>query len=140
MLVFSKINLSLSVIIKVINIAPVKIRLLGILLILAATSSYAQRKSSSIPSEKKSDSKKEDYKMFAYGVTTNTNSGLLGGFVVRHSKAVGTFKGSPMHRYIALEAVNIKNPKEKSEPTSIANRFIFGKVNYLFSLRPEYGR
>lgn len=111
-----------------------KISLFSILLILVMSSSYAQQKS--LPKKKTS----EDYKMFAYGVTTNTNSGLLGGFVVRHSQAVGTFRGNVMHRYIALEAVNLKHPKEKAEPTSIANRYIFGKRNYFFSLRPEYGR
>ncbi len=110
-----------------------KVRLFSIALLFVVSSSYAQRKA---PVKKTS----EDYKMFAYGATTNTNSGLLGGFVVRHSKAVGVFKGHPMHRYVALEAINIKHPKEKAEPTSIANRFIFGKRNYFFSLRPEYGR
>jgi hypothetical protein len=111
----------------------VKVRLFSIFLLLVVSSSYAQRKAA----PKKTS---EDYKMFAYGVTTNTNSGLLGGFVLRHSQAVGTFKSNTMHRYIALEAVNLKHPKEKAEPTSIANRFIFGKRNYFFSVRPEYGR
>ena len=110
-----------------------KVKIFSIFLLLVVTGSYAQRKTS----PKKTS---EDYKMFAYGVTTNTNSGLLGGLVVRHSQAVGVLKGHPMHRYIALEAVNLKHPKEKAEPTSIANRYIFGKRNYFFSLRPEYGR
>ncbi len=111
-----------------------KVRIFSIFLLLTAVCSYAQRGTSA---PKKTS---EDYKMFAYGVTTNTNSGLLGGVVVRHSKAVGIMNGHPMHRYVAIEAINIKHPKEKSEPTSIANRFIFGKRNYFFSVRPEYGR
>jgi hypothetical protein len=111
----------------------VKGRIISIFLVLTVISTYAQRKTS----PKKTS---EDYKMFAYGVTTNTNSGLLGGFVVRHSKAVGVMNGYPMHRYVAIEAVNLKHPKEKSESSNIANRFIFGKRNYFFSLRPEYGR
>ena len=110
-----------------------KVKIFSIFLVLTAMGTYAQRKS--LPKKVT-----EDYKMFAYGVTTNTNSGLLGGFVVRHSKAVGVFNGHPMHRYVAIEAVNIKHPKEKAEPTSISNRYIFGKRNYFFSLRPEYGR
>ncbi len=114
-----------------------KVRIFSIFLLLVATSGYAQRKTASTSPKKKTS---EDYKMFAYGVTTNTNSGLLGGLVVRHSQAVGSIKVHPMHRYIALEAVNLKHPKEKSEPTSISNRYIFGKRNYFFSLRPEYGR
>ncbi|CAH0994874.1 hypothetical protein EMA8858_00987 [Emticicia aquatica] len=108
-------------------------KLFSILLVLTSISTFAQKKT---PTKKTS----EDYKMLAYGATTNTNSGLLGGFVVRHSSAIGNTKGHPLHRYIAIEAVNIKHPKEKSEPTSIANRFIFGKTNYLFSVRPQYGR
>jgi hypothetical protein len=149
MLLFIKINLSLAIHIgnrRTINILPVKIGVLSLVLLLAVTSSFAQRKSSRAPAptnqaaSKKTEKKKEDYKMFAYGLTTNTNSGLLGGLVVRHSKAIGTYKWNPVHQYIAFEAVNIKNPKEKSEPTSIANRYIYGKRNYFFSLRPEYGR
>ncbi|AFK05387.1 hypothetical protein Emtol_4264 [Emticicia oligotrophica DSM 17448] len=116
--------------------ASVIIRFLSILFIVSSLTTFAQRKAST-PAPKKTI---EDYKMLAYGATTNTNSGLLGGFVVRHSSAVGSFKTHPLHRYIAVEAINIKHPKEKSEPTSIANRFIYGKTNYLFSVRPQYGR
>jgi hypothetical protein len=115
--------------------SSVNVRLLSMFFVLSAFGGYAQNRNSA-----KKIKTSEDYKMFAYGVTTNTNSGLLGGVVVRHSSLIGNVKGHPMHRYIALEAVNIKHPKEKSEATSIANRFIFGKTNYLFSLRPEYGR
>lgn len=130
-----------------------KIGVLSILLLLSATIGFAQRRSAPAPvspaapaptarksASKKPEAKKEDYKMLAYGLTTNTNSGLLGGLVVRHSKAIGTYKWNPVHQYIAFEMVNVKNPKESSIPTSIANRYIWGKRNYLFSLRPEYGR
>ena len=118
------------------TMAYVFVRFLNIFLVLLSISTFAQRKTST-PAPKKTSA---DYKMLAYGATTNTNSGLLGGFVIRHSSAVGSMKGHPLHRYIAIEAINIKHPKEKSEPTSIANRFIYGKTNYLFSVRPQYGR
>ncbi|MFN3849422.1 MAG: hypothetical protein ACK4NY_08345 [Spirosomataceae bacterium] len=111
------------------------IHIVGVFLLLANLSSYAQRKSKKDESEKEF----EKFKMFAYGVTTNTNSGLLGGFVVRHSQAVGRYKNLPAHRYLALEAVNIKHPKERVEG-SLIGRLIFGKENYLFSIRPQYGR
>lgn len=116
--------------------ASVIVRYLSIFFLLFSINTFAQRKASS-PAPKKIS---EDYKMLAYGATTNTNSGLLGGFVVRHSSAVGSKKGYLLHRYVAIEAINIKHPKEKSEQTSIANRFIYGKINYLFSVRPQYGR
>ncbi len=109
------------------------VRFLGIIVVLVTTNAFGQRKTS----PKKTS---EDYKMLAYGATTNTNSGLLGGVVVRHSSAVGSMNGYLLHRYVAIEAVNIKHPKEKSEATSIANRYIFGKTNYMFSVRPQYGR
>ncbi len=112
------------------------VKYLSILFLLFSIHTFAQRKASS-PAPKKTS---EDYKMLAYGATTNTNAGLLGGFVVRHSSAIGSQKGYLLHRYVAIEAINIKHPKEKSEQTSIANRFIYGKVNYLFSVRPQYGR
>ncbi|MCR9063420.1 MAG: hypothetical protein NXI00_05620 [Cytophagales bacterium] len=89
-------------------------------------------------SEEESD--QNDSKYFAYGVTTNTHSGLLGGFVFRSSTPIATGKTMPVHRYIALEAVNLKHPKENSSPTPLGTKFIYGKVNYFFVLRPEYGR
>ena len=142
-------TLSLNIIVgnkRIINFSPVKIGVLSMLLLFVITGSFAQRRSStpppisSKPDSKKTDRKKEDYKMLAFGLTTNTNSGLLGGFVVRHSKSIGTYKWNPLHQYIAFEAVNVKNNRERSEPTTIANRVIYGKTNYLFSLRPQYGR
>lgn len=82
----------------------------------------------------------EDTKIFAYGVTTNTNSGLLGGFVLRHSKNIDSKEGNTINRYVALEAVNVKHPKEYGLVTGVGSQVVFGKKNYLLSLRPEYGR
>ena len=78
---------------------------------------------------------------FTYGVTTNTNSGLLGGIVLRHSKRLeNELFGKRQYRYMALEIVNVKHPKEVAEPTGSGARFILGKQNYLFAIRPQYGR
>jgi hypothetical protein len=86
-----------------------------------------------------SEGEKTNY--FGYGVTTNTHSGLLGGLVFRMSTPVSNGKTNlPIHRYIAVELVNIKHQKEHASPTPIGAKFIFGKTNYLFSVRPEYGR
>ena len=84
------------------------VRFINIFLVLISTSIFAQRKATT-PALKKIS---EDYKMLAYGATTNTNSGLLGGLVIRHSSAVGSMNGHSLHRYIAIEAINIKNPKK----------------------------
>lgn len=93
-------------------------------------------------SQRRSDTEKvgvEDSKIFAYGVTTNTNSGLLGGFVLRHSNVINVREGKTIHRYAALELVNIKNAKEYTL-SNLGNRVIRYKKNYFFAIRPEYGR
>lgn len=77
-----------------------------------------------------------------YGVTTNTNSGILGGFVFRQSKALpATLFGKRQFRYLSVELVNVKHPKEIQQQTAYTGgRFIPGKQNYLFVVRPQYGR
>ena len=101
---------------------------------------YAQRKSD-VKSKPKEEQQKEreQAKIFSYGITTNTNSGILGGFVLRHSQEIDRRKGKALHRYAALELVNIKHEKEKTT-SNIIERVIYGKTNYLFNFRPEYGR
>lgn len=77
-----------------------------------------------------------------YGVTTNTNSGILGGFVFRHSKLLpNLFQGKRQFRYLALEIVNVKHPKEVQSQTPYSGqRYVYNKQNYLFVVRPQYGR
>jgi len=77
-----------------------------------------------------------------YGVTTNTNSGILGGFAFRHSKVLPSlFRGKRQFRYLAVEVVNVKHPKEVQAQTNFTGaRFIVGKQNYFFVIRPQYGR
>lgn len=96
---------------------------------------WAQRRS-----EPKIKEAVEDTKIFAYGATTSTNSGLLGGFVLRHSNVINVKEGKTIHRYAALELVNIRHAKETNLSNSFGNRVAIGKKNYLFAVRPEYGR
>lgn len=109
--------------------------LLFLLISLTGGSLLAQGKNGS-----KEESAENDSKYFGYGVTTNTHSGILGGFVFRSSTPVSSRNNLPVNRYIALEAVNIKHQKENPSPTQIGAKYILGKTNYLFSIRPEYGR
>lgn len=98
-----------------------------------AQSSYAQSV----------DNEDEEYTTITtFGVTSNTNSSLIGGFSFRQSKLLsGTFRGMPQYRYISVELVNVKHPKEIQQSiSSFGARFIDGKENYLFVLRPQYGR
>ncbi len=113
-----------------------KTQLLSLLLLLAATTGWAQRRGDR-------DADIETYNsLLSVGATTNTNSGILGGFVVRSSKSLpGTLFGKQQFRYLALELVNVKHPKELAVPyTATGARIIPGKTNYLFVIRPEYGR
>jgi len=76
-------------------------------------------------------------RMNALGVTTNTNSGLLGGVLLRQTKALVPDKTD---RYLSLELVNVKHPKERAYSLGNGNQFILGKQDYLFALRGQWGR
>jgi hypothetical protein len=82
----------------------------------------------------------EDTKTLAYGITTNNHSGILGGFVVRSSTPLSSKNGKAVHTYLAIEAVNLKNLRERSILSAYGSRFVFGKSNHFFSIRPQYGR
>ena len=77
-----------------------------------------------------------------YGLTTNTNSGLIGGLAFRQSRLLsGTLFGMPQYRYLSVELVNVKHPKElRSSSNNVGSGYLDGKENYLFVLRPQYGR
>jgi hypothetical protein len=105
--------------------------------LLLAGTSFAQLKTSP------TDSEEDNYQsVTTFGVTTNTNSGLLGGFVFRQSKRLpSTFLGRPQYRYLAVEVVNVKHPKEVQQSVNFSgSRYTYGKENYLFVVRPQYGR
>jgi hypothetical protein len=115
----------------------VKLLLSVSILFALSTDIYAQRRAA-----KKEDSE-ESYKSFtSVGITTNTNSGILGGAVFRQSSALPSkLFGKNQYRYLAVEVVNVKHPKELSTQDFVTGaRLVFGKENYLFVVRPEYGR
>lgn len=109
--------------------------LAGFVFILTS-SAWAQRRTDQDTDVEKYNS------LSSIGVTTNTNSGILGGIVLRSSRSLpGNFLGKQQFRYLALELVNVKHPKELSSQNFVTgSRFTYGKQNYLFVLRPEYGR
>jgi hypothetical protein len=116
----------------------VKLLLSALALIVVSTDLYAQRRP-------KAEENEDTYKTFtSAGLTTNTNSGILGGFVFRQSSALSAkLFGKNQYRYLAVELVNVKHPKEvavQQQGFITGSRFIYGKNNYLFALRPEYGR
>lgn len=74
---------------------------------------------------------------FVYGINFNTNGGIIGGVILKYAKSI-----SPrMYQSFGLEIVNVKHPKElRSAYCQGCNSVIFGKQNYLFAIRPSYGR
>ena len=71
-----------------------------------------------------------------WGITKATNSGLIGGLMFKHTRSLGNnwFHG------IGIEIVNIKHPQEQKYFTQTSNTFIWGKENYLYSIRLSYDR
>lgn len=81
----------------------------------------------------------EDYEYtreFIWGVNKNTNGGLIGGIIFKYSQALNP----TLFQSFGLELVNVKHPKEVRRPTFNGNSYIFGKENYLYSVRLQYGR
>lgn len=109
---------------------------IGFLLLSCATPSWSQRKT-----DRNIDPDTDNYTTFtSIGITANTNSGILGGAVVRQSKALSSqFRGKKQFRYMALEIVNVKHPREVVV-SDFGPRLIYNKMNYLFAIRPQYGR
>ncbi|MFN6945004.1 MAG: hypothetical protein ACK4ND_08635 [Cytophagaceae bacterium] len=71
------------------------------------------------------------------GINFNTNAGLIGGFMVRHSIFI---KDRHYHTFGA-EIVNVKHPQEEREISPVTgNTFLYGKENFLLPLRLFYGR
>jgi hypothetical protein len=72
---------------------------------------------------------------FIWGVTKSTNSGLIGGLILKYGFSLGERK----YQTFGLEMVNIKHPQEQRQFTTTGT-FIWGKTNYLYSVRMQYGR
>jgi len=73
-----------------------------------------------------------------WGVTKATNSGLIGGVVLRFGNSIGDNK----FQHYGLELVNVKHPQESRDQQGglVLNSYIYGKMNYLYSIRLQYGR
>ena len=73
---------------------------------------------------------------FIWGVNKNTNDGLIGGFIFRHSQVIK----NNQFRTIGVELINVKHPQEFRHNSFTGKTFIWGKENYLYSIRFQYGR
>lgn len=100
---------------------------LTLLLLSISSFSWAQRE----------DTGNYDYdKEYIFGINKNTNGGLIGGLVFKS----GTRIDDTQFSFWSIELSNVKNPKEARYNTVLGNSYIFGKSNYLYSIRPQYGR
>lgn len=81
------------------------------------------------------------HSILSFGLTTNTNSGLLGGLMARKEIVI---ENNALHRqfhYFNLEIVNVNHPKENTISfLGNGSSYVDGKRNYLFAIRPQYGR
>lgn len=74
---------------------------------------------------------------FTWGINKNTYGGLIGGFMFKKARKLSD---RVLETY-GLEVMNVKHPLERRENSQqTGNFFIYGKSNYLYSLRFQYGR
>ena len=73
-----------------------------------------------------------------WGISKNSWGGLIGGGVLKFSSKIS----DNLYKTIGFELVNIKHPKENKYSSALGygRTFVWGKKNYLFSLRGQYGR
>lgn len=73
---------------------------------------------------------------YIWGINKNTNSGLIGGIVLKYSQAINERE----FQTYGLELINVKHPKEYRYISQFGNPFVWAKGNYLYSVRFQYGR
>ena len=71
-----------------------------------------------------------------WGINKNTNGGLIGGLMARYSRT----KGEDVFETFGLELSNVKHPSEGRYVGTQGQTFIYGKSNYLYAIRLQYGR
>ena len=78
----------------------------------------------------------EARKEFTYGINWNTNGGLIGGASIRSSHTIK----ERWQQFWGVDIVEVKHPKENRFLGQDGDVFVVGKTNYLFVIRPEFGR
>jgi hypothetical protein len=73
---------------------------------------------------------------FIWGINKNTSGGLIGGFVFKKSRKLN----DRLLETYGLEIMNVKHPQESRRNSVTGNFYIYGKSNYLYSFRLQYGR
>jgi hypothetical protein len=79
--------------------------------------------------------------ILSFGLTTNTNSGLLGGIVARKEILINNKAFHKQFHYINFEIVTVNHYRESTSTVGgNGSGYVYGKQNYLFAIRPQYGR
>jgi len=73
---------------------------------------------------------------YIWGINKNTNSGLIGGVVLKFSRAMT----DQVFQTYGMELINVKHPKEYRYISQFGNPFVWAKQNYLYAVRFQYGR
>lgn len=73
---------------------------------------------------------------FIWGINKNTSGGLIGGFVFKKSRKLN----DRMLETFGLEIMNVKHPQEIRRNSYSGNFYTYGKSNYLYAFRFQYGR
>ncbi len=74
---------------------------------------------------------------FIWGINKNSSGGLIGGFVFKKSRRLN----DRMLETFGLEIMNVKHSAEvRTSSSNTGNFFIYGKSNYLYAFRFQYGR
>ncbi|MEK6780804.1 MAG: hypothetical protein AABY93_03825 [Bacteroidota bacterium] len=74
---------------------------------------------------------------FTWGINKNSSGGLIGGFTFKKARKLNDW----MLESFGIEIMNIKHPQEvRRSSNSTGNYFIYGKSNYLYAFRFQYGR
>jgi len=74
---------------------------------------------------------------FTWGINKNSSGGLIGGFTFKKAKK----RSERILETYGLEIMNVKHPQEvRKNSAYTGNYFIYGKSNYLYAIRLQYGR
>ena len=105
----------------------IRLKIVGILTALACT----------LPAISQTQDSYEYNSEFNWGINKNSSGGLIGGFTFKQSRRLN----ERVFATYGLEIMNVKNSQEvKVQSIYTGNSYIFGKNNYLFAFRFQYGR
>lgn len=74
---------------------------------------------------------------FTWAINKNSSGGLIGGFIFKKARKLN----NRLLETFGIEIMNVKHPLEvRKSSRATGNFFIYGKSNYLYALRLQYGR